>query len=128
MFGVEHRHLVSVRMDLCCTLFTVWVGFPHGHAMYEPPFGWWKLLDLQRWTQGAANWNQSKPVLRDLSHNQNPVLKWSTQNHVRNQAGGYPQLFMVGDRPLLTFTCPGFDCGSPENERSGRNSLVLSRE
>ena len=30
---------------------------------------------------------------REVSHNQNLVLKWSTQN-VENQEGGYPQLFM----------------------------------
>ena len=28
-----------------------------------------------------------------MSHNQNPVLKWSTQNHV-NSEGGYPQLWL----------------------------------
>ena len=33
------------------------------------------------------------------SHNQNPVLKWSTQNHVKSLEGGYPQLFMVGIVP-----------------------------
>ena len=31
-----------------------------------------------------------------VSHNQNPVLKWSTQHLLKNYEGGFPQLFMVG--------------------------------
>ena len=36
---------------------------------------------------------------QNLSHNQNPVLNWSTQNHVKNQKGGAPRLFLVGTAP-----------------------------
>ena len=43
-----------------------------------------------------------------MSHNQNPASKWSAQNHVKNEEGGYPQLFMA--RGLsLTFIYPGFE-------------------
>ena len=34
-----------------------------------------------------------------LSHNQSPVLQWSTQNHVKNQEAGYPQPFLAGTAP-----------------------------
>ena len=34
-----------------------------------------------------------------LSHNQNRVLKWSTQKHVKKSEGGDPQLFLVGIVP-----------------------------
>ena len=46
---------------------------------------------------------QSKTRAEDekhkLSHNQNPVLKCSTQNHVQKWEGGYPQLVVVGIVP-----------------------------
>ena len=35
-----------------------------------------------------------------LSHNQNPVLTWSSQT-VKNEEGGYPQLFLAGTAPYL---------------------------
>ena len=37
----------------------------------------------------------------EVSHNQNPVLRWLTQNHVKHSEGGFPQLFMVGIVPYL---------------------------
>ena len=47
---------------------------------------------------------------RHLSHNQNPVLKWSTQNHVKNSEGGR-SYFWLG-LSLANLHLPGFDCGS----------------
>ena len=44
-----------------------------------------------------------------VSHNQNPVLKWSTQNHAsRIKKAEFRSYFRQGDCPLLTFTIPGF--------------------
>ena len=48
------------------------------------------------------------------SHNQNPVPKWLTQNHVRNKAAAAVSGW---DCPLLTFVYPGFDCGPLGIER-----------
>ena len=54
---------------------------------------------------------------KDTSHrlsNQNLVVKWSAQNHVKNSKGDCTS-FMGGIRNLLlAFIYPGFDCGSPE--------------
>ena len=36
-----------------------------------------------------------------LSHNQDLAITWSTQSHVKNQEGGYPQLLMAGIVPNL---------------------------
>ena len=47
-----------------------------------------------------------------LSHNQNPELKWSTQNHVKNFKKA-AAAFYGWDCPLLTFIHLGFGCGSP---------------
>ena len=54
----------------------------------------------------------------EMSHNRNPVLKWSIprtmlQADIRSYS-------WQGDCPLLTFFCPGFDCGSldPETPRN----------
>ena len=45
-----------------------------------------------------------------MSQNQNPVLKWFTQNHVRTYKGSATTFGW--DCPLLTFIYPGFDCVS----------------
>ena len=45
-----------------------------------------------------------------MSHNQNPVLNWSTQGHVKNLEGGR-SYFWLGSS-LTSFICPGFDCDS----------------
>ena len=37
----------------------------------------------------------------EMSHSQNPVVKWSTQNHVKNY-DGIPQLVLARDYPQLT--------------------------
>ena len=45
-----------------------------------------------------------------LSHNQNPVLKWLTQNHVRICKGGRNYLWL--GLSLTNLHLPGFDCVS----------------
>ena len=40
-----------------------------------------------------------------LSHNQNTVLKWSTQNHVKNEEGGRSYLWL--GLSLTNFHLPG---------------------
>ena len=49
------------------------------------------------------------PSEDQVSHNQNLVSKWSTQNHVKKSEGGRAY-FWLG--PPLTNLHPGFDCGS----------------
>ena len=46
--------------------------------------------------------------MKRLSHNQDLVLKWSTQSHVENQEGGYPQLLLAGAATNLHLP-PGFE-------------------
>ena len=46
-----------------------------------------------------------------LSHNQNAVQKWSTQNYASRTKKAAAAIY-GWDRPLLIFTYPGFDCGS----------------
>ena len=49
-----------------------------------------------------------------VSHNQNPVFKWSTQNHAsRIKKGGFPQPFLARGLSLTNLhQSPSFDCGS----------------
>ena len=58
---------------------------------------------------------QTVPKIRlscaQLSYNQNPVLKWSTQNHA-SRIKKAAATISGWDCPLLAFIYPGFDCGS----------------
>ena len=60
------------------------------------------------------------------SHNQNPVLKWSTQNHVKRKEGGR-NYFGLG-LPLTNLHLPGFDCGSSCNWRAAGTRNTLQRK
>ena len=53
---------------------------------------------------------------------QSPVFKWSTQNHVKNQEGGYPSP-ILGLGLSLTFTYPGFDCDAPGTKLVGAQGM-----
>ena len=49
-----------------------------------------------------------------VSHNQNPVSKWSTQNHAsRIKKADIRSYLWQGDCPLLTFTYPGVEHVAP---------------
>lgn len=50
-----------------------------------------------------------------VRHTQNPVRKWSTQNHMKNLEGG--RSYYGWDYPLLTFIYSGVDCGSSDETR-----------
>ena len=56
-------------------------------AFVDPP-----LSDIKRVLKDY----QKGPTGEQVSHNQNPVLKWSTQNHAINQEGG---LCLAGTAP-----------------------------
>ena len=57
-----------------------------------------------------------------LSHNQHPVLKWSTQNHASRIKKAAAAIY-GWDCPLLTFIYLGLDCGSvaPQGPSSHRS-------
>ena len=65
-----------------------------------------------------------------LSHNQNPVLKWSTQNHASSIKKAELRSYLwQGDCPLLTLiTYPGFEhvtrCGSQPMEPFGPGEIA----
>ena len=57
---------------------------------------------------------------KHMTHNQNPVHKWSTQTHVETKKAA--AAIYGWDRPLLTFTYQGFDCGSHVRGRMSTSS------
>ena len=58
-----------------------------------------------------------------LSHNQSPVQNGRPRTMLQ-ELRRRPQLLMAGI-PLLTFTSPGFDCGSPPSANHCRDSSFL---
>ena len=53
----------------------------------------------------STKWKRNKT---DLSHNQNPVLQWLTQNHAsRIKKADIRSYLWQGDCPVLTFIYPG---------------------
>ena len=49
-----------------------------------------------------------KNMAPEVSHNQNPVLEWSTQNNVKTQEGGHFHNYFWLGLPLTNLHLPGF--------------------
>ena len=70
---------------------------------------------------------QSASSGTQVSHKQNLVQKGCTRNHVQDQEGGSPQLFVAGIVPYQpSSTRIGFDCGSGGLRRRLRTNRSAS--
>ena len=73
-----------------------------------------KPMETRQWrsqwrrANGEANGNRRKASGHGshVSHNQNLVHKWCTQNHVKNKEGGSPQLFVARGSSLTHLHLP----------------------
>ena len=90
----------------CSTRFQSWCVSSQSESQSEAPHANYQICrSLHRFLFRSRFHREAH-----MSHNQNPVFKWSTQKTC-TELRRRPPLFWL-DCPLVTFIYPGFDSGS----------------